>query len=524
MPESSITQFADLLKPDGPVAIVIKQALAPANEDDPIIFPPSYPLTMFKGRVHTVSDGDYRVSVELPSDPKAKKNEKGTDQAAGYNIDRFPDGTNSCEIDSPQSQANRIEPEFKKPEYCNLVPQIKIRVGNDPSSSTIVNLLDAGHRAGDAVVRLSSLASEFHKAFLDAKAGDHFTLATLAPTSLLFGVWDSRSTQVKIQRVLKASIRANNVRECTRSAQFTPAVDYVAAGAVDADRDQGEGDQNPLSSEGMKYALAVQKAGGVMLTPASELTRTVNLNLAAIRALRGADDRHTEALQAYILGLALVAVTIDQDLNLREGCNLRFKDEKDAPKLIPRRGEPKPEALDHKKVIAFATASAKDFFSVAGIPFDNKDHLDAIFEAGVAEEFLGLEKKEDRDKVRALGPLTAATLKRFRDQSVDPLKLVTDALAKAKKALPKWKKGQPPVHDQMTLNPVHDALKLLSGDPTIPENAQALASELADYLTVDQPDSHAVLKHIEAKVRAFKKSQKDGADTGTGTGENLPNK
>jgi CRISPR-associated protein Csb1 len=523
MSESAFTQFTDLLKPDGPVAIVVKQVLAPVNEDDPIIFPPTYPLTTFKGRVHTVSDGDYRVSVELPPDPKAKKNEKGADQTAGYNIDRFPDGTNSCEIDSPQSQANRMEPEFKKPGYCNLVPQIKIRVGNDPSSWTSVNLLDAGHRAGDAVVRLSSLANEFHKAFLDVKAGNHFTLATLAPTSLLFGVWDSRSTQMKIQRVLKASIRANNVRECTRSAQFTPAANYVAAGAVDADRDHGEGDQNPLSSEGMKHALAVQKAGGVMLTPASELTRTINLNLAAIRALRATDDPRTKALQAYILGLALIAVTIDQDLNLREGCNLRFRDAKDKPKLVPRRGEPTDFPLDQKKIVDFATASAKEFFGVAKIPFEDKDHLDAIFETGVAEEFLGLEKKEDRDKVRALGPITAATLKRFRDQSSDPFKPVADALAKAKKALPKGKKGQPPVQNQETLQPVHDALKLLSEDPTTPENAKPLASELAGYLAGNPTDSHAALKQVETKLKAFKKSQKDEGSVGAGSAGTTPN-
>jgi CRISPR-associated protein Csb1 len=285
MSESAFTQFTELLDPNGPVAIVIKQALAPANNGDPIIFPPSYPITTFKGRVHTINDGAYRVSVELPLDPKTLKNEKGADQTAGYNIDRFSDGSNSCEIDSAQSQANRMEPEFKKPGYRDLVPQIEIKVGKDTSKAATVNLLDAGHRAGDAVVRFSSLANEFHSAFLDVKAGNHFTLATLAPTSLLFGVWDSRSTQVKVQRALKASIRARNIRECTRSAQFAPATDYVASGAVDEDLDEGKSDQNALSSEGMKHALAVQKAGGVMLTPESQLMRTVSLNLAAVRAL-----------------------------------------------------------------------------------------------------------------------------------------------------------------------------------------------------------------------------------------------
>jgi CRISPR-associated protein Csb1 len=521
MSESASTQFTDLLKPDGPVAIVIKQALAPANEDDPIIFPPTYPLTTFKGRVHTVADGDYRVSVELPPYPRMDKNEKASEQTAGYNIDRFPDGTNSCEIDSPQSQANRIEPEFKRPKYRDLVPQIEIKVGDDPPNGTIVNLLDAGHRAGDAVVRFSSLAKEFHDAFVAVKTGNHFMLATLAPTSLLFGVWDSRSTQVKVQRVLKASIRASNVRECTRSAQFTPAVDYVASGAVDAGLDEGKSDQNPLSSEGMKHALAVQKAGGVMLTPASQLTRTVNLNLAAVRALAACDETHTEVLQRYILGLGLLAATIDQNLNLREGCNLRFRDKTDKSDSVPRRGEAAHWAVDDKAIAAFARASAEEFFKLAGIAFDKKDHLDAVFESGAAEEFLGM-KQEDRDKVRALGPISVATLKRFREQGGDLFKPVADALAKAKKALPKWKKGQPAVQDLEALKPVHDALKLLSEDPTTPENAKPLASELADYLAGNPTDSHAALKQVETKLKAFKKAQKDAADSGPGGAGTTP--
>ncbi|HEX4229272.1 MAG TPA: type I-U CRISPR-associated RAMP protein Csb1/Cas7u [Bryobacteraceae bacterium] len=521
MSESPFTQFTNLLKPDGPVAIVIKQVLAPANEDDPIIFPPTYPLTTFKGRIHTLADGEYRVSVELPPYPKSEKNEKASEQSAGYNIDRFPDGTNSCEIDSPQSQANRIEPEFKKPKYRDLVPQVEIKVGDDQSNGTIVNLLDAGHRAGDAVVRLSSLAKEFHDAFLAVKAGNHFKLATLAPTSLLFGVWDSRSTQVKVQRVLKASIRASNVRECTRSAQFTPAADYVAAGAVEAGLDEGKSDQNPLSSEGMKHALAVQKAGGVMLTPASQLTRTVNLNLTAVRALAGCDEPHTEVLQRYILGLGLLAATIDQDLNLREGCNLRFRDKTDKSESVPRRGEAVQWAAEDKAIEAFARASTEEFFELAGIAFDRKDHLDAVFESGVAEEFLAM-KQEDRDWVRAQGPITAATLKRFRDQGDDRLKPAAEALAKAKKALPKWKKGQPPVHDQMTLKPVHDAIKLLSEDPTIPENVKAVASELTNYLAADQPDSYVALKHVETELKALKKLQKVTADADSATAVTTP--
>ena len=516
MPEPiSYSQFSDLLKSDGPVAIVLKQLLAPVNEDDPI-FPPSYPMITFKGRVHTIQDGDYRVSVELPANPKTEKTEKKSVEAPGYNIDRFPDGTNTCEIDSPQSQANRIEPEFKKQHLRPLIPQIEIRIGNDPIHGATVNLLDAGHRAGDAVVRMSSLADKFHMAFLDAKNGNHFTLATLAPTSLLFGVWDSRSTQVKLQRIVKASIRASNVRECTRSAQFTPAAAYVVAGAVSEELGNIEGDQNPLSSEGMLHALAVQKIGGVMLTPAGDLTRTLNVNLVAIRALRGNVDAQTEALQRYILGLSLLAATIDPDLNLREGCNLRFKNAVDIFSLVPRRGDAKSVTLDLSQIAEFATASANQFFACAEIPFDQKDHLDATFESGVAEEFLGLIKK-DRDKVRQLGPVTSATLKRFHDQRNDPFKSVSELLKTAKAGL-SAKKGETPVNDPEIIKPLHDALTQMSGDSTLADNVRALALRLA--AVVNEPnDAKAALTKVEGELKKFKKSQKDAAKSGTDDAE-----
>ena len=74
----------------------------------------------------------------------------------GYNIDRFNDDANGvrsvCLIDSVGSQANRMEPMFKRDVYKALVPQIEIRAG-----TRLVNLLDAGHRAADAIVRCSAL-------------------------------------------------------------------------------------------------------------------------------------------------------------------------------------------------------------------------------------------------------------------------------------------------------------------------------------------------------------------------------
>lgn len=504
-------QFTAWLEDDGPVALIIKQSLWPVDEEDPVIFPPTYPMTTYKARVHTVRDGDYRVSIELPPDSKADKSEKKDDQKPGYNIDRFPDGTNSCEIDSPQSQSNRIEPRFKKIKGGTLVPQIEIKVGTET-----VNLLDAGHRAADAVVRMSSLADKFHNAFLAAKSRNYFELAKYAPTSLVFGVWDSRSTYEKRQRILKAHIRATNVLERSKSAQYTPAIDYVGVGAIDEGLDRGKGDDNNLSVEGMKHALSTQTVGGVMLAPEnSKLVRTVNLNLAAIRELRGGSDTETQALQEYILALSLVAAASEPDLNLREGCNLRFRGTPTTT-LIYRTKEDTPFPLDLNQIEEFAESAARKFFGVAGIEFEKKDYWDAVFEKGIAEDYLS-RKEEDRKKIARLGPITAATIKRYDEQGKDPFKLVTDALKAAKEIIgSKPGKNKPPVKNIEAFKGVSDVLSAMAENATLPDAAQALAAELLP-LAQSHADSHAAIREIDTKIKGFKSAQKGETAAATNT-------
>jgi CRISPR-associated protein Csb1 len=512
-------QVKTWLADDGPVALIIKQPLWSVDDEDPVIFPPTYPMTTYKARVHTVRDGAYRVSIELPPDSKTDKNEKKEDQKPGYNIDRFPDGTNSCEIDSPQSQSNRIEPRFKK-KIMNgtLVPQIEIKVGKET-----VNLLDAGHRAADAVIRMSSLADKFHEAFVAAKSRNYFELAKYAPTSLVFGVWDSRSTYEKRQRVLRAHIRATNILERSKSAQYTPALDYVGAGAIEEGLDRGRGDDNNLSVEGMKHALSTQTVGGVMLTADSKLVRTVNVNLAAIRELRGATDNQSEALREYVLALSLVSAASEPDLNLREGCNLRFSG---APsvKLVHRSKDGDPVSLDLKQIEQFAEDAAKRFFQVAGIEFDQKDYRDAVFETAVAENYLS-RTTEERKKISQLGPITLATLKRFDEQGKDPFKLVTETLKTAKKLLgkkPARTKG--PIQNVEALNEVCNVLKTISENESLPDEARNLATALAN-LCQNHVDSHGTVKEIETAIKEFKQSQKAdsaadaGVDTSSGASE-----
>src|SRR5581483_7969131 len=126
---------------------------------------------------------------------------------AGYNIDPLgdPDDPKTPRvaiIDTVGSQANRMEPLFKKSNgqdtsYSRLVPQIEIKAGNK-----IVNLLDAGHRAADAIARYSELGPKLREAFdTYRESGDATELGKLAPTSLVFGAWDSRDTQAKLPRL-----------------------------------------------------------------------------------------------------------------------------------------------------------------------------------------------------------------------------------------------------------------------------------------------------------------------------------
>jgi CRISPR-associated protein Csb1 len=522
MSESSdYSVFTSLLDSRGPIALIIKQELAPDDEDEKIIFPPTYPLTTFKGRVQRFEHGEYRVSIELPPDTRRDKDERKDNQKPGYQIDHFPDGTNICEIDSIQSQSNRIEPQFKTIKDGKLVPQITIDVGKQT-----VNLLDAGHRAADAVVRMSSLASEFHKAWLAAKSGDLFELATLSPTAIVFGAWDSRSSQAKLQRLIKAHIRATNVLERTRSAQYTPAADYVALGAIDESISVGEDDKNNLSQEGMKHALSTQTVGGVALTATSKLSRTVNVNLAAIRQLRAtglkqvlsdnatsqekeraradekqSSEQRTKLLQEYVLGLSLLAAYSHPNLNLREGCNLQTKGDAQTKLVQDRRENAKP--IDDAKIESFSEQAAQAFFgdSYAGKNKHGK------FESGVAEQFLSM-STADRDKLRALGPITAETLKTFAEQGKDPFKLVSDAVKATKTAIGKAPgKKDPRIRNLDAFEALADALKAMSENESLDEDARQLARELAAKAT-EHEDSHAVLKQIESKIKEFKKAKK----------------
>ncbi len=306
-------------------ALVLREWLMPVEGADGVIFPATF----------------------------AQAEDK-TKFAGGYNIDSFSDGKNVCLIDSVGSQSNRIEPLFAEPDYAALVPQVGVKAGTKE-----INLLQAGHRAGDALVRCSALQNELQTAFKAVLNGNAEPLAKIAPTSLVFGVWDSRDTQAKLPRLIASTIRAFNVRKLTRSAQFVPATEYTSEGLLEATEDKKLKDA--YAERGFIHVPASGSHGGIIAD--GGIRRDATLSLAALRLLRvGTDQTKTLALRRYILGLALVAFTRPPASYLRQGCNLVADPDKPREFLeVHTDGKRTPAKITHADALAFASDAAKAF-------------------------------------------------------------------------------------------------------------------------------------------------------------------
>jgi CRISPR-associated protein Csb1 len=305
----------------------------------------------------------------------------------GYNIDTLSDNTKVALIDSVGSQANRMEPVFKAAPGSDrtdwLVPQIEIvlhtREDADEESEDTAekkkeqkkakephkekrSILDLAHRCADAVVQSSpSLLGDVSKAFQTLRrTGDAGPLCALAPTSLVFGVWDSRvGTGEKRPRLVRAIIRAWEVQPLHAAAQFSSVWK-----ALDDDQrkelktEAAKKGKKELSEVGLADAPATFRKdktpqflrdgapnpearilGGILVK--GRIEREITVNLIALRGLRGKDDKETTHIRKYLLALSLLAATADIDLFLREGCHLRYTGE-DLWYSVPRRGTPDP--------------------------------------------------------------------------------------------------------------------------------------------------------------------------------------
>jgi CRISPR-associated protein Csb1 len=339
--------------PIGPVALTMRQRLLSVegeDGEDQIIYPPTF-------------------------------------ADVGYNIDTLADGTKVALIDSVGSQANRLEPVFKLGSGHSLagfVPQIDIVLRKDPcgeceackssknpEADTCTNpwkekrsLFDIAHRAADAVVQSSpTLLPKIDHAFKELrKTGNAMPLAVVAPTSLVFGCWDSRGgSGEKRPRLVRSIIRAWDVDQLTSASQFNSvwkALDEHQRDALKKALPKGK----KLSEKGFNDAPA-HGLGGVIVR--GSIRRHVTVNLVALRGIVASNEDETLALRKYLLGLSLLTATTDIDLFLREGCNLRIADDADKWMIVPRRGDKTPVDLNSEA----ARATLREYTESACQPF-----------------------------------------------------------------------------------------------------------------------------------------------------------
>ena len=322
---------------DGSVAaLVVQEGLRPISGN--VIFPPTY------------------------------AGEKSGDKSR-YNLNQTRNGTLTT-VDSIPSQANRIEPLFMQAPYHTLVPQVTVKAGTHTA-----NLLEMGHRLADAAIRFTPLGETINQAFEAYRLhGNAVPLAKLGPTSLIFGVWDSRNTHTKVPRLLNAEITATDVEPLQKLSQFTPTFEYTDIGIDDKE-------QKKAAEVGLAH-VPNAGLGGVMVH--GTIQRNITLNLAGLRALRGDSHEQTQALQNYLLGLALLAIYAPIDYNLRQGCHLvRNPAQPRSIRLISQEGAEETLALDIASILAFAVQAAATFNIGENreLAFDTKQVKEAIKKA-----------------------------------------------------------------------------------------------------------------------------------------------
>jgi CRISPR-associated protein Csb1 len=400
--------FDSWLRSDGPVALRLRQKLLPVEADENgrgVIFPPTY-------------------------------------ADIGYNVDTLADGTRVATIDTVGSQANRLEPIFKSigrddegrelNVLASLVPQVEVilhKAGGKKGSRKQEaedghiekrSLLDLAHRSADAVVLASpTLAPEIAIAFEALRnRGNAAPLAAIAPTSLVFGVWDSRGgTGEKRPRLVRSIIRAWDVEILHSAAQFNSVWKALSEEQKQELEKEAKAKKIKLSVKGFADAPATFRTdknqfvngapnpearvlGGVLAK--GNIERDVTINLVALRGIRGRDAVETTEVQKYLLALAVVAATADLELFLREGCLLRCASD-DTWTEVPRRGEPAAVSLPkQEQIVAYATTAAAPF--KAKWPKDKEGRaLPLEHEFDLAEAKKLLARKDDDVPAEAQG-------------------------------------------------------------------------------------------------------------------------
>jgi CRISPR-associated protein Csb1 len=206
------------------------------------------------------------------------------------------DGHLNALIDSIQSQANRMEPIFS--DYPELVPDIKV-VYPDRT----VNLVNVPHRAADATVKyyFQDELAALHK-------GDPVPLGKRNGTALLFGLYDSRGTGERLDRMITATVVARGVSRIPKAATKTELLSPE-------DREKLGFTKDKLSEYGIGEVPSYGESG-VLDAQNAEIERRVVFDLSLVNRL------NDSKLREYEKGLGLVALLHPINMRLRSGTSL----------------------------------------------------------------------------------------------------------------------------------------------------------------------------------------------------------
>lgn len=345
--------FDFLLKDEGYSTLILEEYLRPAAGRGHVMFPPTY----------------------------AKEEGNKEKEKSSYSISAFADGTNRCIIDSVGSQANRMELLWSHPQYQHLLPGSTIQLTAEISKP----ITQLSHRAGDVSLRCSNLKGKVTSAFAALATGNAELMAKDFPDSLVYGAWDSRGTHGKCPRIVSSEIHAYGVTLVRRSAQYTPTVPYKDLGLIPEPENDQEAET--ASKRGFNDIPSTAALGGIT---ASSIRMDRAVRLSQIRRYFSSSMEGTLALQRYLLGLALVSVSHDTDLDLRQGCTLVRDMETSTPvssRIETRRsGAQVVECEDlHLLALAYANIVAAEFG--VGTP------LRGVFDKKLAETDLEEDKK-----------------------------------------------------------------------------------------------------------------------------------
>jgi CRISPR-associated protein Csb1 len=346
--DTVLTQYDYLLKDEADVAaIVIRERLRPVQGARGVFFPPTFAAT---GR----GKSDYQIDRFGPH----ADNPEGAQKESVI--------ANRCTVDSVPSQANRLESRLLK--YSGTLIR-KVTITGSRVGHGSIDLLEVGHRVGDAVVRYSKVKvsnngkeeekdgfEPFEAALQAYVKGDAAPLARLAPTSLVFGHWDSRdsatkkSTKSKARRLIRSEIVAFNVQKVTKRSQYWSSIDpevsqeleQILKEAKEAAQEDPNS-KNPASQLGMTDVPAPESPGGVIAF--GPIERTAIIALSGVRALAtfkpATDSGVTEidadktlALRRYLFALALASAADPGVWDLREGCILVRESKKEGEKTV----------------------------------------------------------------------------------------------------------------------------------------------------------------------------------------------